>query len=71
MVAKDDDGKPTEVPILILEHKNDIRRFLEAIKRKQLREVYKDDFDNEKSSMHISENIYLLDNERVINLNKE
>ena len=70
MVAKDDDGKPTEVPILVLENNDDIRRFLEAIKRKQLREAFKDDFDNEKSSMHIHENIYLLDNERVI-LNSE
>ena len=66
MVAKDDEGKPTEVPVLILENKDDIRRFLEAIKRKQLREAYKDDFDNEKSSMHVNENIHLLDNERVI-----
>jgi uncharacterized protein (TIGR00369 family) len=71
MVAKDDDGKPTEVPVLILENKDDVRRFLEAIKRKQLREAYKDDFDNEKSSMHVSENIHLLDNERVINLMSE
>ncbi len=71
MVAKDDNGKPTEVPVLILENKDDVRRFLEAIKRKELKEVYKDDFDNEKSSMHINDNIHLLDNERVINLMSE
>jgi uncharacterized protein (TIGR00369 family) len=65
MVAKDDNGKPTEVPILVLETKNDVRRFLEAIKRKQLKEEYKDEFDNKKSSMHLDENIHLLDNERV------
>ena len=66
MVAKDDNGKPAEVPILELEDRNDVRRCLEAIKRKQLKEVYKDDFDNEKSNMTLEENQHLLINERVI-----
>jgi hypothetical protein len=66
MVAKDDNGKPAEVPMLELEDRNDVRRCLEAIKRKQLKEAYKDDFDNEKSSMTLEENQHLLSNERVI-----
>jgi uncharacterized protein (TIGR00369 family) len=66
MVAKDDNGKPTEVPMLELEDRNDVRRCLEAIKRKQLKEAYKDDFDNEKSSMHLEDNLHLLVNERII-----
>ncbi len=66
MVAKDDNGKPTEVPLLVLESKEDVRRFLEAIKRKQLREDYKDSFDNEISTLHIKDDLHLLDNERVI-----
>jgi len=66
MVAKDDEGKPTEVPPLILESKEDIRRCLEAIKRKQLREEYKDEFDNKKTSLRLEENIHILMNERVI-----
>jgi hypothetical protein len=66
MVAKDDNGKPTEVPMLELEDRDALRRCLEAIKRKQLKEAYKDNFDNEKSSMTIEENLHLLDNERVI-----
>lgn len=70
MVAKDDNGKPTEVPMLELQSEADIRRCLEAIKRKQLKEAYKDNFDNEKSRLHLKENIYLLDNERVVNLFK-
>lgn len=37
MVAKDEDDKPTEVPPLILEEMDEIRRFIEAIKRKDLR----------------------------------
>jgi uncharacterized protein (TIGR00369 family) len=66
MVAKDDNGKPTEVPLLELESIDDIRRCLEAIKRKQLKEEYKDDFDNEKSNLHLDSDIHLLDNERII-----
>ena len=67
MVAKDDiTGKPTEVPELILETKDDIRRCLEAIKRKELKEVYKDDFDNEISELHIEGNLHLLEKERII-----
>ncbi len=41
MVAKDANGKPTKVPGLILESKEEIKRFLEAIKRKELRTTYK------------------------------
>jgi uncharacterized protein (TIGR00369 family) len=67
MVAKDDiTGKPTEVPELLLETKDDIRRCLESIKRKQLKEVYKDDFDNTISELHLESNLHLLENERVI-----
>lgn len=67
MVAKDDvTGKPTEVPKLILETKDDIRRCLEAIKRKQQKEVYKDDFDNKISELHIEKDLNLLENERII-----
>jgi len=67
MVAKDDiTGKPTEVPELILESKDDIRRCLEAIKRKQLKEVYRDDFDNEISELHVEKDLHLLANERII-----
>ncbi len=66
MVAKDDSGKPTEVPPLILESKDDIRRFLEAIKRKELKAIYKEELDNEKTSIQVETDLHLLDNERVI-----
>jgi len=66
MVAKDDDGKPTEVPPLVLESDDDIRRFLEAIKRKELKANYKTELANEKTSMQIEENLYLLEKERVV-----
>jgi uncharacterized protein (TIGR00369 family) len=66
MVAKDDNGKPTEVPLLILENEEDVRRCLEAIKRKNMKELFKDEFDNAKNRMHLQENIHLLEKERVV-----
>jgi uncharacterized protein (TIGR00369 family) len=64
MVAKDDLGKPIEIPPLLLENQEDVRRFLEALKRRELKNVFKDDFDNEKMRIKIEENLHLLVNER-------
>jgi uncharacterized protein (TIGR00369 family) len=66
MVAKDDDGKLAKVPELILENNEDIRRFLEAMKRKEIKTSYKTLLDNAKTSMEIDENLHLLDNERCV-----
>jgi uncharacterized protein (TIGR00369 family) len=66
MVAKDENGKPTDVPALILESKDDIRRVLEAIKRKELKAIYKEELNNEKTSIRVETDLHLLDNERVI-----
>jgi uncharacterized protein (TIGR00369 family) len=64
MVAKDDEGKLTKVPGLILENKTDARRFLEAIKRKELRGLYKIELNNAKTMLEIENNKHILDNER-------
>ncbi len=64
MVAKDDEGKLTKVPGLILETKTDARRFLEAIKRKELRSLYKVELNNAKTMLEIENNKHILDNER-------
>ena len=66
MVAKDDDGKPTEVPPLLLETKEDIRRFMEAIKRRELKATYAGEFDNEKTRMKVEENVGMLNQERCV-----
>lgn len=66
MVAKDDDGKPTEVPMLLLETKEDIRRFMEAIKRRELKATYAGEFDNEKTRMKVEENVGMLNQERCV-----
>ena len=64
MVAKDDAGMLTKVPGLILETKTDARRFLEAIKRKELRSLYKVELNNAKTMLEIENNKHILDNER-------
>jgi len=66
MVAKDDHGKLTAVPPLILESDEDIRRFLEALKRKEIKSSYKELLHDAKTCMEIDENLHLLDAERCI-----
>ncbi|MEA5459352.1 acyl-CoA thioesterase [Arcicella sp. LKC2W] len=66
MVAKDDDGKLAQVPGLILENDEDIRRFLEAMKRKEIKASYKSILADAKTTMEIDENVHLLDNEKCI-----
>ncbi|MDR6560581.1 acyl-CoA hydrolase [Arcicella sp. BE140] len=66
MVAKDDNGKLTAVPPLILESDEDIRRFLEALKRKEIKSSYKELLHDAKTCMEIDENLHLLDTERCI-----
>lgn len=66
MVAKDDQGLPTEVPPLLLETKEEIRRFMESIKRKELKNLYKDEFHNEKSKLKVETNLADLKDERCV-----
>jgi acyl-CoA hydrolase len=66
MVAKDENGKLASVPPLILESDEDIRRFLEALKRKEIKSSYKELLHDAKTCMEIDENLHLLDTERCI-----
>ncbi|MGM9510368.1 acyl-CoA thioesterase [Larkinella sp. GY13] len=67
MVATDDDHKPTEVPPLLLESPDDTRRFLEAMKRKELKEIHREEFDNEKSRLRVEDGgLEVLKNERCV-----
>lgn len=66
MVAKGDDDKPAVVPPLLLESEADGRRFLEAMKRRELREKYKDAFDNEKNRIALDENLDKLASQRCV-----
>ncbi|AQG81251.1 acyl-CoA thioesterase [Spirosoma montaniterrae] len=71
MVAKDDNENPTEVPPLLLETPEDARRFLETMKRRELRASYAEHFDNAKTRMLLSENLSLLAGERCVVLNQD
>lgn len=64
MVAKDDHEKPTEVPPLLLETPDDVRRFLEAMQRKELRASFSEHFDIVKTRMLLDENVDKLALER-------
>lgn len=65
MVAKDDFGKPTLVPELILETKEEVKRCLEAIKRKELYKGYQQEMQNARIALLTSDPAQLLKNERV------
>ncbi|WP_342087844.1 acyl-CoA thioesterase [Dyadobacter sp. OTU695] len=66
MVAKDDANKPTVVPELVLENEEDARRFLEAIKRRELKEKYRDAFDNARTGLDVPENLDKLADQRCV-----
>lgn len=66
MVAKDDEGKPTLVPRLILETEEQVRRFLEAMKRRDFKREYIQLFRNAKSEMNIAQEIQKLSQERCV-----
>lgn len=64
MVAKDDAGRPTKVPGLLLEDFEQVRRYLEAIKRMELRDKFQTEFDGERSNLDVLEEKHLLEGRR-------
>jgi len=64
MVAKDKEGRPCLVPGLILENRNDIRRFLEAIRRRELKGTYLKDLNNVKTNLEIEKEMHKLTEHR-------
>ncbi len=66
MVAKGDDNKPTTVPKLILETKEDVKRFIEAMRLKEIRSKVREQMNDAKSHMDISHAKDLLSKERCI-----
>lgn len=64
MVAKNDEGKPTQVPGLILDSKEEARRFVEAMKRKELHQPYKEELRKVRLMLEEDVNHGILENER-------
>ena len=66
MVAKDDRHQSVQVPGLVLETEEEIRRFMEAVKRKELKATMKNETKEIKNSFSLSEAIRSLQNERCL-----
>ena len=64
MVAKDDNDKPVEVPALMLEHREDVKRFIEAMHLKEVRHKVKDEMDDVNSHVKVDQAREILKNER-------
>jgi len=64
MVAKNDENKPTFVPPLILETKEEVRRFVETMKRRELQRSFKEKMDETKSQMNLEGALETLKSQR-------
>jgi uncharacterized protein (TIGR00369 family) len=66
MVAKGDDGKPTQVPKLILENDEEIKRFIESTRMKEIKAKVRDAMDDAKSTLDVARAAQILKDERCI-----
>lgn len=66
MVAKGEDEKPTIVPKLILETTEDVKRFIEAMRVREIKEAMKEQMDDARSSIDIKRAGELLKDERCV-----
>lgn len=64
MVAKDEDDRPTQVPGLLLENREDVRRFLEALRRREIKGRYQADLYLAKGSLPLEQELPRLAGER-------
>jgi uncharacterized protein (TIGR00369 family) len=51
MVAKGDDDKPMQVPELILENDEEVKRFIEAMRMKEIKEKVREEMNDAKSKI--------------------
>lgn len=66
MVAKDENEKPTTVPKLILESREDVKRFIEAMNMRKVKAAMKEQMDDARSHIDMANAADLLKNERCI-----
>lgn len=66
MVAKDDSNNPTQVPALILETREDVKRFIEAMQMKEIKNLVREKMDDAKSSIEVDRAAEILKGERCI-----
>jgi uncharacterized protein (TIGR00369 family) len=66
MVAKDDNDRPTRVPSLILENEEEVKRFIEAMRMKEIKSKIKAQMDDTISTVQVAQARALLKNERCL-----
>jgi uncharacterized protein (TIGR00369 family) len=66
MVAKGDDDKPTQVPELILENKEEVKRFIECLRMKEIKSAVKEKMDDARSHIEVKNANQILKDERCI-----
>lgn len=66
MVAKDESGKPSLVPELMLESEIEVRRFLKAMKIKELRQALNEELQEAESQWTLKSAYTLLQEERCM-----
>ncbi len=66
MVAKGDDDKPMKVPELILESAEEVKRFVEALRMKAIKNKVREEMDDANSKVDVSRAVDILKNERCI-----
>lgn len=66
MVAKDDNNKPAEVPALILNDREDVKRFIESLRMKEIKQKVRAEMDDAKSSLEVNNAKEILKNERCV-----
>ena len=64
MVAKGEDDKPTQVPEIILESKEDVKRFIEAMRMKDIRSAVREQMDDAHSNFEVENAHEILKDQR-------
>jgi uncharacterized protein (TIGR00369 family) len=64
MVAKDNDDKPAVVPELILENREDVKRFIEAMRMKEIKNAVREQMDDAKSHIEVEKAVEILKGQR-------
>lgn len=66
MVAKGDDDKPTTVPALILENAEQVRRFIEAMKMREIKQKVREEMADARAHINVKEAAKYLKGERCV-----
>jgi uncharacterized protein (TIGR00369 family) len=66
MVAKGEDDKPTQVPELVLESREEVKRFIECMRMKEIKQAVKEKMDDARSHIEVKSALEILKGERCI-----